>query len=279
MKKQSNRRTGEADSPDQQEQLLSGLEKAASAILQQVKILRTAEGHAGDAVEAHAAISALRERLGTLARLAVDVAAREGAYSDKADKQILELESAIREACAKRDWRVDGQWPTLYIERAIAVEVSEAKRSVTVAGKKLSGATAEGVALALEPLVRELLPRGFAPKEFIRDLAAAYDSARKSSTQLPVFDLFKELVVRLQGSKFWRDAKADVFVGLSADQFRARLTATLERGVTNAPDGREIRLLPPLDPKDGLFMYQPAESRYGFIGRIEFVPRGETETS
>ena len=62
---------------------------------------------------------------------------------------------------------------------------------------------------------------------------------------------------------------------LSADQFRARLSASLESGVRSAPDGRELRLLPPIDPKDAMFIYQPAERRFGFVGRIEFRSREE----
>ena len=45
----------------------------------------------------------------------------------------------------------------------------------------------------------------------------------------------------------------------------------LEAGVSTDKNGRELRLIPPLNPKDALFIYQPAERRFGFVGRIEFV--------
>jgi hypothetical protein len=58
---------------------------------------------------------------------------------------------------------------------------------------------------------------------------------------------------------------------MSMDQFRARLSRALEKAAITTPDGRELRLLPPIDPKHAVFLYQPAEERFGFVGRIEFV--------
>jgi hypothetical protein len=58
---------------------------------------------------------------------------------------------------------------------------------------------------------------------------------------------------------------------MSMDQFRARLSRALEKTAITTPDGRELRLLPPIDPKHAVFLYQPAEGRFGFVGRIEFV--------
>lgn len=277
MKKSASPSAPGAQTDGQPGNILAGVEKAAAAVVQQVKRIRQADEKGGDAVGAHLAVKELREHLAILERLSAMVGEREGLYSDRADKQFLELDSTIRDSCAKRGWRVDGQWPTLYVERAIAVEVSEPKRTVAVAGKKLSAPTAEAIVAALEPLVRELIPTGFSARDFMRELAAAYDATRAGSAQLPIFDLYRGFVVHSQGARFWRDARTDGFAGVSADQFRARLTASLEGGVTDTPDGREIRLLPPLNPKDGLFMYQPAESRYGFVGRVEFMsaPRSE----
>jgi hypothetical protein len=278
MKKQAIGHSSGDESRNHSGDVLASVEKVASSILQQVKRIRKSEQGASDARAARAAVHELREHLRTLHNLATDLENREKLYAEQADRQFLEFESAVREACGKRAWRVDGQWPTLYIERAVAVEVSEAKQSVLVAGKKIPSVTVEAVVAALEPLLLELLPQGFSPTAFMRDLAAIYDSTRHGCVQLPVFDLYRGLVVNSQPARFWRDARAEGFRGLSADQFRARLTATLEAGVTSAPDGREIRFLPPLDAKDGLFMYQPAESRYGFVGRIEFVANGRSES-
>lgn len=279
MTKSATNHSASLGTVDKAADLLANIEKAASAVVQQVKHIRVAEVGRGNAVEAHAAIKRLREHLDALKNLSEDVSNRESSYADEADRQFLELESAIREACSKRGWRVDSQWPTLYVERAVVIEISDANRTASVAGKKMPMASAEAIMAALDPLVRGLLPKGFSPQDFMRDLAAAYDSTRGNSSQLPVFDVYRGLVVHSQGARFWRDARAETFTGFSADQFRARLTAALESGITSAPDDRELRLLPPLNPKDGLFVFQPAESRYGFVGRIEFVPVIQPEDS
>jgi hypothetical protein len=91
--------------------------------------------------------------------------------------------------------------------------------------------------------------------------------------------VYRAFVVNAQDSRFWRDARSGSFAGIGLDQFRARLTRALEGENPAAPDDRFLRLLPPLDPKDALFLYQPAEKRFGYVGRIEFVSLGGKETS
>jgi hypothetical protein len=38
-------------------------------------------------------------------------------------------------------------------------------------------------------------------------------------------------------------------------------------------DGRELRLIPPIEPSDSIYLYQPSERRFGYVGRIEFAAR------
>lgn len=45
----------------------------------------------------------------------------------------------------------------------------------------------------------------------------------------------------------------------------------LAEDVTESLGGRNIRLLPSINPKDGLFLFQPAERRFGFVGRVDLV--------
>lgn len=96
--------------------------------------------------------------------------------------------------------------------------------------------------------------------------------------QVPLHRVYKQLVLDQQRPGFWDNARADAFVGMSLEQFRARISQMLADGITSGSCGRELRLLPPIDPKDAIFLYQPAEGRFGFVGRIEFVaarPVGE----
>src|SRR5262249_49873075 len=122
-----------------------------------------------------------------------------------------------------------------------------------------------------EEHVSQLIPKGFEPKKFLAEIALAYDQAAGGKGgEVPLLEVYRALVIRSQTGRFWRDARRSGFSEITSDQFRARLSAALDANITAAPDGRELRLLPPINPKDALFLYQPAENRFGFVGRIEF---------
>lgn len=184
----------------------------------------------------------------------------------------LELENDIRDLCQARGWRIDGQWPSLIVQTAIDLKVDPEQRTVAVSGRRINGTGRTAIERALEEQIVELIPRGFDPRKFVGQLAQAYDhAANGKGGEILILEVYRALVIIAQPARFWRDARRNGFAEFSIDQFRARLSAALEANVTAAPDGRELRLLPPIDPKDALFLYQPAEHRFGFVGRIEFV--------
>jgi hypothetical protein len=219
-------------------------------------------------------VTAVRDLMGAVDALSAvrpQLEAMERELGDAADRQLLELEGALREACRGKGWHVDGVWPTLYVERSVAVEVDPRQRTIAVAGRRTGGVSVGAIIGALEPIVRSLVPKEFSVQQFIDELVAAYEDARGSRSQVPIFDIYRALVVRSQKSRFWRDARSETFVELTVEQLRARLSKVLEESNVAAKDGRRLRLLPPLNAKDGLFLYQPAEARFGFIGRCEFL--------
>jgi hypothetical protein len=216
----------------------------------------------------------LRETVGSLATLQESLLHLEQREADHGERQLLEFQASLSEACQRRQWRLDGPWPTLYVERAVPVTVDEIKRTVSVSGKRLHSTSVGHVMAALEPRVAELLPRNFSQQDFVEALAQAYDQVRGTRSQVSVLDVYKAFVVDAQDPRFWRNARSDPFAGISVDQFRARLTKALETESASLPDRRVLRLLPPLDAKDALFLYQPAEKRFGYVGRIEFVVLG-----
>jgi hypothetical protein len=188
-----------------------------------------------------------------------------------ASKAILELDADIRDICTRRKWKLDGQWPRLHIERAVDLTVDEKRRSIALSGTILPNFSSNVIEQALDKVVKELLPRQFDPRKFMGELARAYDHAcGGKGGEAALLRVYRELVLASQPPKLWRDARASSFSEFTADQFRARLSASLEAGVSSSPDGRELRLLPPIDPADAMFVYQPAERRFGFVGRIEF---------
>jgi hypothetical protein len=252
--------------------LFSELGKRAAAVNAATEEIAQGLSKATGVIGVKSALTSLREELRGLASLAGQLDAVETSWSERIEREFLEMEAAVREALKSRGWRVEGHWPKLYVERGIAIEFDERGRSFKVSDRKIAGVTVADIVAALEPLVRELVPRNFSETRFIQSLADAYDGCRVGkSSQAPILDVYRQLVLRQQKPNFWRDARSDAFVGMSMDQFRARLSRALEKAAITASDGRELRLLPPLDPKHAVFLYQPAEGRFGFVGRIEFV--------
>jgi hypothetical protein len=191
------------------------------------------------------------------------------AWRERLTTALLQLEAELRDLCVTKGWRVDGQWPDFIMNLGVSVHVDGEKR-IAIVGDVQRPASAGAIAKTLEPRVAELLPKNFAPPRFMESLLRAYDSVGGGSGQALILDVYRSLVIQSQAPRFWRDARPNLFTPLTIDQFRARLSKSLESGVVSA-DGRELRLFPALDPKDAIFMYQPAERRFGYVGRIEFV--------
>jgi hypothetical protein len=186
-------------------------------------------------------------------------------------KEFAELEARLREEVARRGWKFDGQWPSFYVARAIPLYIAETRKTVCISSQNLKEPSVAEILDVLAPHVASLLPKSFVPAQFLEQLSQAYDDVKSASAQKEIYDVYRELVIRSQPPKLWRDARTDYFTGLTVDQFRARLAETLVAQAITLNDGRMLRLLPPLNPKDGLFLFQPAESRFGFVGRLEFT--------
>jgi hypothetical protein len=183
----------------------------------------------------------------------------------------LQLESDLQDVCSSQGWRIDGRWPDFFVNHGIQIHVDDRTKTTTV-GEVRCGVDAGAIKRALEGQVKLLVPRGFSPQKFMQSLLAAYRVATQSgSVQAPIFDVYRYFVIQSQAQKFWRDAKSSLFTSVTLDQFRARLSRSLE-GEGGRIANFQLRLFPPIDPKDALFLYQPSERRFGYVGRIEFVP-------
>lgn len=198
-------------------------------------------------------------------------------WKKKAHENLLKLEADLRDSCATRGWRVDGQWPDLYVERGIRVAINESKRSATIGNVRPKHSTVPAILGALESQVKDLIPQAATPETFVSELSRAYDLVSNGKDgQLAIFDVYAAFVMVSQSSRFRRDARADYFSSVTIDQFRARLSWALEAEIASDADGRELRLYPPIDVKDAIFIYIPAEERFGYVGRIEFVHAGDS---
>ena len=246
--------------------------KVSDSIAQTRGALETGSGWS----EAYFAWEPVTKQLATLCELSGRAETVRAFLLRRSEKEILELDADLRQACTAQGWKIDGQWPKLFIERAIGIEFEEKGRSAVVGGTKIDHVNVPRIVSTVKPMVQELIPKGFSALSFMTKLASAYDQARGKSAQVPILEVYRVLVLQLQKSRFWRDARQQAFVGLSLDQFRARLSRALEESADtySSRSGRQLRLLPPLDPQDAIFLYQPFEARFGFVGRIEFVSTG-----
>ena len=258
------------------EGLLQELDQCRAFLTKLLKDLRAArEGDERDPVKFARILESAENAKALNADLRSSIAEARSKVDADASRAILEFEADLRDLCARRCWKVDGQWPRLLIERALKLEVDEKRRTVSIRGAKLKGFGIKTVERALAAEIKELIPRGFDAGKFLGQLSRAYDLACSGKGgEAPVLNVYREMVLQCQPSNLWRDARARGFRELSADQFRARLAAALEAGACSAPDGRELRLLPPINPKEAMFIYQPAERRFGFVGRMEFRSTG-----
>lgn len=227
----------------------------------------------GDLSSAAARLATAKDVLGALTPSVEEWGAITAEWMSTVERRFLELGSDFEQACGSRGWRLDGHWPEIYVERAIPVRIDNNERSATVASRVVANVDVASLIAALELLVRDLIPKKFSAGEFLRGIADAYDETRGATSQASILAVYRAFVVRQQKARFWRDARQDAFVGLSIDQFRARLTATLEAGMIRIGDGRELRLIPPIETSDSIYLYLPSERRFGYVGRIEFAAR------
>lgn len=193
-------------------------------------------------------------------------------WRPRAKEEVLQLDNRIRMLCATEGWVVDGQWPVLYIERAIEVRFDDRKTQLTIAGDRLGALNIGAIRRGLAARIAVLVPPKFSASDFLKQVAAAYDALSTDRVRpVPILEIYRHLVLATQSPGFRRDARRDRFRELSADQFRARLTRSLDETRDALSSGRRVRLLPPIEPSDAIFLYQPVEQRFCWIGRIEFV--------
>jgi hypothetical protein len=211
------------------------------------------------------------ESLANVAALVEPLRALIKALTEGQERSWLELEVRLKELCESRKWRIDGSWPSFMVDYGVQINFDDRARAVHVSTTKVAGAQIAAIESELSKRVANLVPRDFSPERFIEDLFAAHQDAKRSATQVPVQDVYRSYVIRSQRAEFWKNAVHARFFEVTIEQFRARLSRTLEAGKVKTKEGAELRLYPPLDPKDGLFLYNPVDRRLGFIGRIEFA--------
>jgi hypothetical protein len=247
-------------------------EKVASALSVRLKSLSRSIQTAAGAIRARPELDEVGSELRQLSQLENRRLVIMESLSDLYEHQLLTLEGDTRSRLREEGWFVDGEWPQLIVQRGVDVEYDVNARVFVVSGHRIPALDLDQLVERLHSETKDLLPKGFAPAKFLEQLGTAYDTIKRAEPTVAIATLYKQAVYATQSKRFWLDARPEHFVSLTRDQFRARLTACLDAGCQELRDGRQLRLLPPIDPKDALFMYQPAERRFAFVGRVSFVP-------
>lgn len=184
---------------------------------------------------------------------------------------ILRFEADLREAVTSAGYSITGQWPKYYAEHVVPITVDEDKQLVTVGEDRLQSLALGGVIESLKAQLKRLKVDPVRLNDFLGELFAAYNKlAMGQDATIPVWDLYREVVIGRQPRKLWRDATPANFRPFSEAEFRAYLTALLKADRTTI-SSRQLRLLPPVSKNESLYIYQPAENRFAHVGRVQFI--------
>src|SRR6266853_1294884 len=106
----------------------------------------------------------LFERLRAIERECEDAASK---WREVGGKEWLEIDASVKDMCKRHGWRVDGSWPSYLVAYGVQLEFDDKTKSVQVAGQGIDGDDLEGVELALNGQITQLIPKEFAPGGFL----------------------------------------------------------------------------------------------------------------
>src|SRR4051812_48698671 len=102
---------------------IAQIEKQVSAITNSLKEIRRGASAPSDVLVR--ALQTVSAKLEVLAGLKESVQREVDEIARRDEMEFLQLEANLRDAASQRDWRVEGQWPALYIQRGIDLTVNE----------------------------------------------------------------------------------------------------------------------------------------------------------
>lgn len=198
------------------------------------------------------------------------------ALEEQVRNRVMTFDTDLREALSKQGRRIHGQWPHYYIALVLKLDVDENTLSVRIADESISTLHVPHLIEIIAHQLKTLESAKLQPQDFLDLLVQAYDRLTFATTtnSVSVWPLFKEVLCSIQSSSFWKAGRARLFRPFDEQQYRGAITDLMISNTLRSRDGREMKLLPPIKAEDGIYVYQPAEDRFGYVGRIEFSKRG-----
>src|SRR6266581_5826493 len=151
-------------SPD----LTTRLEAAASDLKRLASSMREAtkpgRRNRKKALEILDSAKKLFERLRSIERECEDAASK---WQEVGSKEWLEIDASVKDMCKRHGWRIDGSWPSYLVAYGVQLEFDDKTKNVQIGGQRIGGDDPEGVELALNNQVTQLIPKEFAPGVFL----------------------------------------------------------------------------------------------------------------
>jgi hypothetical protein len=184
---------------------------------------------------------------------------------------MLRFEADLKDASAREGWELQGQWPRYYLNHLIPIVIDEKRFKAAAGGRILKTLDTERLIEELRKQLMSLNTDDTRLREFLGQLLEVYRSlSGPMGGSISVWAVYRELVIRRQPQRLWRNAIVSDFHPYPELEFRASLTELLKRNMTMV-SGLQLRLHPPIAKEESLYLFQPAENRFCHVGRFEFV--------
>ncbi len=183
------------------------------------------------------------------------------------------FESQLKQFCDINNIRLDGHFPSYMLNGFLRLRVNAAKGSCDIGGQQIDTMFVDSFSSILLTLIKEERQRPFEKAKFIEELYSAYNRAiliskMAAGTALPVKDVFMELVMIKQPSKFARAPSRINFQDYSREFFLRDLAKLVGAGSLATSSGKRLILAPTAFSADAFPIIEPNGIRY--IGRIAF---------
>lgn len=184
-----------------------------------------------------------------------------------------EWEAKLRALCQSGGVSLEGRFPKYRIN-GIVIRLSEDGRSCEVGGRDMGSFLPARVWNEARRLIEEDREQGLAPAALLSALQRAY--ARAASVHqvrigqpVPVRQVLRELVVEIQGDRFWQKPTREHWRSYTEEQFQRDLSRLLAERQFSTPDGYRLEVTPTSFPKNGLAVLDGDGVRY--IGGVMFA--------
>ncbi len=177
------------------------------------------------------------------------------------------------------DCSIDGRFPEYRINNVLDLRLDERKNRAIIntsfCRETVNEISVPTVAEKVREQLRRLFDRPFDPQAFLDQLYKAYRLAlvqegKPSGEVVNIFTAHKFAVCLRQSAKVFTDASARHFQPYLPDEFAIDLGKLLQSGITQTPQGYQLKLHPVRNPKEALFVVNFATGRGQNYGLVSF---------